>query len=97
MIIGLSVGFGILLMIVAFVVYTTAKRKFYTRHIRENAHYVGSVMTEKSITSTLYRPVDLACTGHCSAVDASDSGIKCLQVPLYTKCEAINVAATEAV
>lgn len=77
MIIGLSVGFGILLMIVAFVVITTANRKFYTRHIRENAHYVGSVMTEQSITSTLYRPVDLACTGHCTAVDASDSGIKC--------------------
>lgn len=75
MIIGLSVGIGIILMVVAFVVITAAKRKFYTRHIRENAHYVGSVVTEQTITSTLYRPVDLTYTGHCSAVDASDSGI----------------------
>lgn len=77
MIIGISVGFGILLMIVAFVVINTANRKFYTRQIRENAHYVGSVVTEQSITSTLYRPVDLTCTGHCSAHagDASDSSI----------------------
>lgn len=75
MIIGLSVGIGIILMVVAFVVITAAKRKFSTRHIRENAHYVGSVVTEQTITSTLYRPVDLTYTGHCSAVVASDSGI----------------------
>lgn len=54
LIIGLSVGIGIVLVIAAFLVITVANRKFYARHIRENAHYFGSVVREHSIATDMY-------------------------------------------
>ncbi|XP_048769952.2 uncharacterized protein LOC125676099 isoform X1 [Ostrea edulis] len=48
---------GIFLIIGAFVVISRANRKFFTRHLRNNAHYVASVMAEQSsntLTSSVY-------------------------------------------
>uniref|UniRef100_K1QMN5 MEGF10_11 n=1 Tax=Magallana gigas TaxID=29159 RepID=K1QMN5_MAGGI len=53
LIIGLSVGIGAVLIIAAFLVINIANRRFYTRHIRANAHYIGSVVTEHSITTDI--------------------------------------------
>lgn len=75
MIIGLSLGFGIVLMIVAFVVITVTNRKFYTRHIRENAHYVGSVVTEHNYTTNNLDRTPEPYTSYCSASEATESSI----------------------
>lgn len=75
MIIGLSLGFGIVLMIVAFFVITVANRKFYMRQIRENAHYVGSVVTEHSSTTNNLDRSPGPYTRYCGASEITDSSI----------------------
>nr|XP_034315595.1 uncharacterized protein LOC105330535 [Crassostrea gigas] len=74
LIIGLSVGIGVALIIVAFFIITARNRRLYTRQIRENAHYIGSVVTEHSMTTNLYNPSE-PCTRHCSESEATDSGV----------------------
>lgn len=75
MIIGLSLGLGIVLMVVAFVVITVANRKFYTRNIRENAHSVGSVVTEHSSTTNNLDRTPEPYVSYCSASEATESSI----------------------
>lgn len=75
MIIGLSLGLSIVLMIVAFVVITVANRKFYTRNIRENAHSVGSVVTEHSSTTNNLDRTPEPYVSYCSASEATESSI----------------------
>ncbi|XP_052711143.1 platelet endothelial aggregation receptor 1-like [Crassostrea angulata] len=75
MIIGLSLGFGIVLMIVAFFVITVANRKFYMGQIRENAHYVGSVVTEHSSTTNNLDRSPGPYTRYCGASEITDSSI----------------------
>ncbi|XP_048768805.2 uncharacterized protein LOC125675318 [Ostrea edulis] len=47
LIVALTVG-GIFIIIGAFVVISIANRKFFTRYVRKNAHYVASVVAEES-------------------------------------------------
>nr|XP_034315597.1 uncharacterized protein LOC109618524 [Crassostrea gigas] len=75
LIIGLSLGLGIVLMIVVFVVITVANRKFYTRNIRENAHSVGSVVTEHSSTTNNLDRTPEPYASYCSASEATESSI----------------------
>lgn len=72
-IIGFSVGFGVVVVIAAFFIITITNRRFYTRHLRENAHYIGSVVTEHTI-STNYRPPEQN-TIHCDNNEPTDGGI----------------------
>lgn len=72
-IIGFSVGFGVVVLIAAFFIITITNRRFYTRHLRENAHYIGSVVTEHTI-STNYRPPEQN-TIHCDNNEPTDGGI----------------------
>lgn len=74
LIIGLSVGIGVALIIVAFFIITARNRRLYTRQIRENAHYIGSVVTEHSMTTNMYNPSE-PCSRHCSESEATDSGV----------------------
>lgn len=74
LIIGLSVGFGVVLVISAFIVITVVNRKFYTRHIRDNAHYVGSVVTEHSLTTSMYKHAELY-SRHGSESEPTDSDV----------------------
>lgn len=65
-VIGFSVGFGVMVLIAAFCIITITNRRFYTRHQRENAHYVGSVVTKHTIF-TNYRPTEqytILCENH---------------------------------
>lgn len=74
LIIGLTVGIGVVLVIAAFLVINIANRRFYTRHIRENAHYIGSVVTEHSITTDMYKPPESS-NHYCIENEATDSGL----------------------
>ncbi|XP_052707373.1 uncharacterized protein LOC128182695 [Crassostrea angulata] len=51
MIIGSSVGFRVVMGIAAFFIITITNRMFYTRHLRENTHYVGSLVTKHTIST----------------------------------------------
>lgn len=73
-IIGLSFRIGVVLVIAAFLVITVANGRFYTRHIRENAHYIGSAMTEHSITTDMYKPPESS-TRYCSESEPTNSGV----------------------
>ncbi|XP_065927976.1 uncharacterized protein [Magallana gigas] len=74
LIIGLSVGFGVVLVIAAFLVINIANRRFYTRHIRANARYIGSVVTEHSLTANIYKPKE-SYSCHCNGSEATDSSV----------------------
>lgn len=73
MVIGFSVGFGVVMVIAAFFIITITNRRFYTRHLRENAHYVGSVVTEHTI-STNHRPLEQYAI-LCDNNEPTDGGI----------------------
>lgn len=73
MIVSFSVGFGVLVVIAAFFIITITNRRFYTRHLRENAHYIGSVVTEQTI-STNNRPTEQY-TILCDNNEPTDGGI----------------------
>eukprot|EP00105_Crassostrea_gigas_P017920 XP_011435873.1 PREDICTED: uncharacterized protein LOC105334206 isoform X2 [Crassostrea gigas] len=73
LVIGFSVGFGVVMVIAAFFIITITNRRFYTRHLRENAHYVGSVVTEHTI-STNHRPLEQY-TILCDNNEPTDGGI----------------------
>lgn len=73
LVIGFSVGFGVVMVIAAFFIITITNRRFYTRHLRENAHYVGSVVTEHTI-STNHRPPEQY-TILCDNNEPTDGGI----------------------
>lgn len=73
LIICLSVGIGVILVIAAFLVITVANRRFYTKHIRENAHHVGSVITEHTIANDMYKPPESS-TCYCGESKPTDSG-----------------------
>ncbi|XP_061177281.1 uncharacterized protein LOC133186014 [Saccostrea echinata] len=45
---------GIILIIIAFIIISIANRRFFTRHIRQNAHHVGTIMAEH--TGNTYNP-----------------------------------------
>ncbi|XP_056014747.1 uncharacterized protein LOC125676900 [Ostrea edulis] len=68
----LAIG-GTLLIIGAFVVIWRANRKFFTRHLRNNAHYVASVMAEQfsnaPTTSVYHRTANPV-----NATTATDNG-----------------------
>lgn len=73
LVIGFSVGFGVVMVIAAFFIITITNRRFYMRHLRENAHYVGSVVTEHTI-STNHRPPEQY-TILCDNNEPTDGGI----------------------
>lgn len=73
LIICLSIGIEVILVIAAFLVITVANRRFYTRHIRENAHHVGSVITEHTIANDMYKPPESS-TRYCGESKPTDSG-----------------------
>lgn len=74
LIIRLSVGIGDVPVIGAFLVITVANRRFYTRYIRENARFIGSVMTEHTITNDMYKPPESS-TRYCGESKPTDSGV----------------------
>lgn len=74
LIICLPVGIGVVLVIAAFLVITVANRRFFTRHIKENAHYIGSVITEHCITTDMYKPPESS-TRFCGENEPTDSGV----------------------
>lgn len=55
LIIGIFVGVLAILVIATFFVIALVNRRFYSRQIKLNSHYVGSVVSEH-ITTTLWRP-----------------------------------------
>nr|XP_011435871.2 uncharacterized protein LOC105334205 [Crassostrea gigas] len=57
MVIGIVVGVSAVLVIATLLIIELVNRRFYSRQIKLNAHYVGSVMSEH-ITSTLWRPTE---------------------------------------
>lgn len=57
MVIGIVVGVSAVLVIATLLIIEFVNRRFYSRQIKLNAHYVGSVMSEH-ITSTLWRPTE---------------------------------------
>lgn len=65
---------GAVLIIAAFLVINKANRRFYTRHIRANAHYIGSLVTEHSITTDMYKPPESS-NHYCIENEATDSGV----------------------
>lgn len=72
-IIGCSVGFGVGVLIEAFLIITITNRRFFTRCLRENAHCVGSVVTEHTFC-TNHRPPEQY-TIICENNDPTDGGI----------------------
>lgn len=73
LVIGCSVGFGVVVLIEAFLIITITNRKFFTICLRENAHYVGSVVTEHTFC-TNHRPPEQY-TIICENNDPTDGGI----------------------
>lgn len=71
--IGCSVGCGVVMVIEAFLIITITNRRFFTRYLRENAHCVGSVVTEHTF-STNHRPPGQY-TIICDNNDPTDGGI----------------------
>lgn len=72
-------------MIAAFLVITVANRRFFTRHIRENAHFIGSEMTEHTLTNDIYKPPESS-TRFCGENEPTDSGVcEQLQIPVDMK------------
>lgn len=69
---AIIIGFSVA-VIAAFFIITITNRRFNTRHLRENAHYIGSVVTEHTI-STNYRPPEQN-TIHCDNNEPTDGGI----------------------
>lgn len=55
LVIGIFVGVSAVLVIATFFVIALVNRRFYSRQIKLNAHYVGSVVSEH-ITTTVWRP-----------------------------------------
>lgn len=54
LVIGVFVGVAAVIVIAVLLVISFANRRFYSRQIRENAYYVGSVVSEH-VTTTLCR------------------------------------------
>lgn len=54
MVIGVFVGVSAIVVIAVLFVISFANRRFYSKQIRENAYYVGSVVSEH-VTTTLCR------------------------------------------
>lgn len=73
LVIGCSVGFGVVMVIETFLIITITNRRFFTRYLRENAHCVGSVVTEHTF-STNHRPPEQY-TIICDNNDPTDGGI----------------------
>lgn len=73
LVIGCSVGLGVVMVIEAFLIITITNRRFFTRCLRENTHYVGSVVTEHTFC-TNHRPPDQY-TIICENNDPTDGGI----------------------
>lgn len=68
-------GFGIVLMIVVFVVIIVINRKFYMWYIRENVYYVGLVVIEYNyILNNLDRIFELYIS-YCSVSEVIESSI----------------------
>lgn len=90
LIICLSVGIGVVLVIAAFLVINVSNRRFYTRLIKENAFYVGSVMTEHSLTTDMYKPPESS-TSYCGESEAVDSGVNMLAIASTRRYETVNL------
>lgn len=75
MIIGCSVGFGVVMVIAAFFIITITNRRFYTRHLRENTHYVGSLVTKHTISTNEGPTEQYICTILCDKNEPTDGGI----------------------
>lgn len=73
LVIGCSVGLGVVMVIEAFLIITITNRRFFTRCLRENTHYVGSVVTEHTFC-TNHRPPEQY-TIICDNNDPTDGGI----------------------
>lgn len=72
-IIGCSVGFGVVVLIEAFLIITITNRRFFTSFLRENAHCVGSVVTEHTFSTNRRSPEQY--TIICENNDPTDGGI----------------------
>ncbi|XP_034335143.2 uncharacterized protein [Magallana gigas] len=85
LIVCLLVGIGVVLVIAVFLLNNVANRRFYARHIRENVHYIGSLMKEHSITTDMYKPPEL------SESEPTDGGVNMLAIASTHRYETVNL------